>query len=166
MSLSKQLNTELVRLIGFSSASPKTVTLSAPDQVEVAIDLIAVDSMSCSFREVRLSVPSLVNADFDTLKQWAEELCKRVTYLLENIGPLELDPDAGEVLIRSTPPHQQAGTTKFYEVLLQSHSNGNFSLKRFQAEKGKSGRDRVDIQTTHEVLQKLVNDLVETIPGA
>ena len=165
MSLSKQLNNELVRLIGFSSTNQQTVRLNGPDSVEIAVDLTAVDSMSCSSREIRLSVPALSGADFDTLKKWAEELCRRVTYLLENIGPLELDPDAGKVLIRSTPPHRQAGTMKFYEILLQSHSGGNFSLRRFQSETGKPGRDQVEIQTTHEMLQKLIEDLVETIPA-
>jgi hypothetical protein len=165
MDFSKQLNTELVCLIGYSSSNPKTVRLNGPDSVEIAIDLTAVDSMSCSSREIRLSVPALSGADFDTLKKWAEELCRRVTYLLENIGPLELDPDAGKVLIRSTPPHRQAGTMKFYEILLQSHSGGNFSLRRFQSETGKPGRDQVEIQTTHEMLQKLIEDLVETIPA-
>ena len=166
MSLSKQLNTELVRLIGFSSTNPKTVRLNGPDSVEIAIDLTAVDSMSCSSRELRLSVPALSGADFETLKKWAEELCRRVTYLLENIGPLEFDPDAGKVMIRSTPPSRQAGTMKFYEILLQSHSGGNFSLRRYESKAGKPGRDQVDIQTTHEVLQKLIDDLVETIPAA
>ena len=166
MSLSKQLNNELVRLIGFSSTNPKTVRLNGPDSVEIAVDLTAVDSMSCSSREIRLSVPALSGADFDTLKKWAEQLCRRVTYLLENIGPLEFDPDAGEVMIRSTPPFRQAGTMKFYEILLQSHSGGNFSLRRYESEVGKPGRDQVDIQTTHEMLQKLINDLVETIPAA
>ncbi|MCH7689316.1 MAG: hypothetical protein IH899_22020 [Planctomycetes bacterium] len=165
MNLSQQLNNELVRLIGFSSTNPKTVRLNGPDSVEIAVDLTAVDSMSCSSREIRLCVPALSGADFDTLKKWAEELCRRVTYLLENIGPLELDPDAGKVMIRSTPPHRQAGTMKFYEILLQSHSGGNFSLRRYQSEVGKPGRDQVDIQTTHEVLQKLIEDLVETIPA-
>ena len=166
MSLSKQLNKELVRLSGFSSTNPKTVRLNGPDSVEIAIDLTAVDSMSCSSREIRLWVPALSGANFDTLKKWAEQLCLRVTYLLENIGPLELDPDAGEVLIRSTPPYRQAGTMKFYEILLQSQSGGNFSLRRYQSEVGKPGRDHVDIQTTHEMLKKLIEDLVETIPAA
>ena len=86
--------------------------------------------------------------------------------MLENIGPLELDPDAGKVMIRSTPPYKQAGTMKFYEILLQSHSDGNFSLKRYQSEVGKPGRDQVDLQTTHEMLKKLIEDLVETIPAS
>lgn len=164
MSLTTQLNGELIRLIGFSSNAPRTVALSAPDQVVVAIDFVAVDSMSCAAQEIRLSVPALVGAPFETLKKWGDELCKRISYLLENIGPVEVDPDAGEVLIRSTPPDTRPGRTRYYEVMLHSQSAGNFTLRRFQAEKGKPGRKPVDLQTTHEVLDRLVNDLVETIP--
>lgn len=166
MSLSTQLSSALTRLIGYSSSTPHCTTLSAPDQVTIEIDFTAVDSMSCSASELRVSVPALVDAEFDVLKKWAAALCQRVTYLLENIGPLEFSPDSGEVLIRSTPPDQQTGGTQFYEVILQSHSQGNFSLKRYRSEKGTPGRDPVDIQATHQVLNKLVDDLVETIPDA
>ena len=165
MSLSQKVADELQQLAGFSGPAPKTVSLAGPDGIDVAVDFTAVDSMSCSFREVRLRVPSLVGAGFDVLKQWGESLCRRVTYLLENIGPLELDPDNEQVLIRSNPPDQQDNGSRFYEILLQSHANGNFSLRRFESEKGRPGRTQVDIRTTHEVLQKLLDDLVETVPA-
>lgn len=165
MSLSRKLHGELVRLIGFSSSTPRTVILKAPDGVVVEVDLTAVDSMSCAYTEVRINVPKLVGADFEKLKKWAEALSKRVTYLLEHIGPLEFDPDAQTVLIRSNPPSRQGNSTKYYEVLLQSHSGGNFTLRRYEAVQGAPGRTQVEIRTTHEVLDRLVNDLVETIPA-
>ncbi len=164
MSLSNQMASELKKLIGFSAADPQTVMLSGPNQVDLAVELTAVDTMSCSFREIRINVPALVDAETDTLKKWAEALCSRVTYLLENIGPLEIDSAAGQVLIRSTPPHQQSGVTTFYEIVLASHADGNFSLLRFRSEQGQPGRRQVDLQTTHELLEKLVDDLVDTIP--
>ena len=165
MTLTTQLTSALTRLIGYSSPTPHITTLSAPNRVGVEIDFMAVDSLSCSARELRVSVPALVDAEFDVLRKWAEALCKRVTYLLENIGPLEFSPDSGQVLIRSNPPDKQAAATKFYEIILQSHSQGNFSLRRFCSEAGQPGREPVDIHATHEVLHKLVNDLVATIPG-
>jgi len=164
MNLITQLSSTLIRLIGFSSSTPRTVALSGPDGISLAIDFVAVDSMSCSLREIRLQVPSLVDADFDKLKTWGEDLCRRVTYLLENIGPLELDPDGKQVLIRSNPPNKQDGKTTFYEIVLQSHSGGNFTLRRYQADKDTPGHAQIDIQTTHEVLKKLVSDLIATIP--
>lgn len=163
MTLQTQLTDELKRLAGVSGAS-QTVQLTGPDGVELAIDFVAVDSMSCSFQELRLTVPALAGADIGTLKAWGERFCARITYLLEHIGPLEVNPDAGHVLIRSIPPDRQAGTTKFYEIMLQAHSGGRFSLRRYRSEKGTPGREQVETQATHEVLHKLVHDLVDTVP--
>ncbi|MCH9654324.1 MAG: hypothetical protein K0U89_10685 [Planctomycetes bacterium] len=111
MTVLNQLNHELTQLTGFHSAQPRTVTLAATGKIEVMIDFTSVDSMSCSFQEIRVNVPALAQTAFDKLKEWGQKLCQRVTYLLENIGPLEYDEDAGQVLIRSTPPDQnQVGT--------------------------------------------------------
>ena len=164
MTVLNQLNDELIQLVGFHSAQPRTVTLAAKDKIELMLDFTSVDTMSCSFQEIRVNVPALTQATFDKLKEWGQKLCQRITYLLENIGPLEYDEDAGQVLIRSTPPDQKPAGTRFYEVILSSHANGNFSLKRFESQKGQSGRIQVDLQVTHEVLKKLVEDLVNTVP--
>lgn len=164
MDLKDSLNHELARLVGYASTSTKTVTLPGPNQLHVALDFTAVDSMSCSLAEIRVLAPSLSAAGPKVLKEWAEALSRRITYLLEHIGPLEFSTDQGQVLIRSNPPDKQAGVTQFYEILLQSHAGGKFTLRRYRSEKGALGRKAVDIQVTHEVLHKLINDLVETIP--
>lgn len=164
MTVLNQLNHELIQLIGFHSNQPRTVTVSASGKIEVTIDFTSVDTMSCSFQEIRVNVPSLSQATFDKLKEWGQKLCQRITYLLENIGPLEYDEDAGQVLIRSTPPDQQQAGTRFYEIILSSHANGHFSLKRFESQKGQTGRTQVEMQITHEVLRKLVEDLLDTVP--
>ncbi|MCA9108516.1 MAG: hypothetical protein KDA52_01095 [Planctomycetaceae bacterium] len=162
MSISQDLEQELTRLVG--TQSPTTVTVSEASGLSLQVDFVAIDSMSCSFSEVQLFVPSLQNAAFDALKKWAEQLSQRITYLLENIGPLEFDPDAGEVLIRSTPPSQLASGSQYFEIILSSKSSGTFSLKRYRSVKGQPGRDPVEITVTHEVLLKLTDDLIATIP--
>lgn len=166
MSLKTALSTELKKLVGLAGPVARPASLTAPGNVDVAIDFIAVDSMSCSFREIRLRVPALASAGVDRLQEWAEKFCKRVTYLLEHIGPIEVDPEHGRVLVRSTPPDKQDEERLFYEILLQSHANGNFSLRRYRTSKPAAGRAQVDMQTTHEVLLKLVDDLVDTIPAS
>lgn len=163
MSLHSEIAAELNRLIG--TTSPTSVTATDPSGVEMRVDVTAVDSMSCSFSQIELFVPNLQQATFDVLKQWADSLSKRITYLLENIGPLEYDPDAGQVLIRSTSPSQLPDGTQYYEIVLTTQSGGNFSLRRYRSTKGQPGRDAVDITVTHEVLLKLAEDLVDTLPG-
>jgi hypothetical protein len=133
--------------------------------LRLQIQLTAVDSMSCSLSELQLFVPALQQAAFDVLRNWADDLAKRITYLLEQIGPLEYDPAAGHVLIRSVKPDSLPDGSQYYEILLSSHSGGNFSLRRYRSTKGQPGRAPVDITVTHEVLLKLVDDLVATAPA-
>jgi len=162
MSLVTDLQHEINRLVG--TAAPATVSVSDPGGLTMTVDFSAVDSMSCSFTQIAIFAPTLQNAAFDVLKQWAQALSRRITYLLENIGPLEFDPDAGEVLIRSTPPSQLPDGTQYFEIILSSQSSGTFSLRRYASVKGQPGRQAVDITVTHEVLLKLTQDLLDTVP--
>jgi hypothetical protein len=165
MALNQQLSAQLQQLVGFSSTQPQAIALAGPDGIHVTIEVTAVDSMSCSLSEIRLDVPKLQNDSFEALKTWAAALCGRVTYLLEGIGPLEFDVDQQQVLIRSNPPSTQGDAHGFYEIVLQTQADGQFTLRRYRSEKGVPGRDQVDIQLTHEVLGKLLDDLVDTIPA-
>ena len=164
MDLTAQLRDELKQLTGFSSSTPKIVQLKDAAGLTLTVGFVAVDSMSCAFESLSLQVPQLVGHEVQLLNQWAEALSKRVTYLLEHIGPIEIDPSGNQVLIRSTPPDLSQGTRHFYEVLLSAQANGTFLLRRFQSETGQSGRKPVDILLTNPTLEKLVRDLVETIP--
>lgn len=165
MSLANQLSKELQGLTSVNPPDVKTLVISGDDGIELAVDVTAVDSMSCSFREIRLSVPSLAGTGTDVLRQWADELCRRVNYLLENLGPLEVDEQGQQMLIRSTPPDRRDDETLFYEIVLQSHTGGRFSLSRFSTQRDGSGRQQVDMQATREVLAKLAGDLEESIPA-
>jgi hypothetical protein len=166
MSLSLDLAAALTPLVGQTYAPSKTVSVSDGSGVTIAVDLLAVDLVGVACEEVRLDVPSLSASNLDTLKKWADGLCRRITYLLENLGPLEYDAQGNEVLIRSTPPDTSTpGQTKYYEVLLSSHGAGRFSLRRYQADRTTGGRVAVPLRITHEQLAKLVNDLTATLPA-
>jgi hypothetical protein len=166
MSLSLDLSAALAPLIGQSFVPAQTVAVSDGSGITLSVDLLSVETLGVSCEELRLEVPSLGATTLDVLKKWGDALCKRVTYLLENLGPLEYDASSNEVLIRSTPPDQGTpGTTKYYEVLLSSHGAGRFTLRRFRNDSANPGRVPVPIQVTHEQLAKLVNDLTATIPA-
>ena len=162
MALGSKLANELSRLVG--TTTPTQVSVSDAAGLRLTVDLTSIDSMSCSASQLELFVPLLQNAAFDALKQWADDLSRRITYLLEQIAPLEYDPAAGQVLIRSSPPDQLADGAQFYEIVLSSQSGGNFLLRRYRSTKGQPGRDPVDLTVTHEVLVKLADDLDATIP--
>lgn len=164
MSLSDSLSQELTRLIGLSTVQPLTVTLPTTNGLDMSIEFTAVDSLSCAFRELRIDVPHLAGASFATLKLWAEDLSKRITYLLENLGPLEFDPTTQQVLVRSKSPDQRTGGARYYEILLQCQSAGRFFLRRYYSDPAQAGRDQVDLHITHETLLKLVDDLAASVP--
>lgn len=164
MFLSQALSQELAQLVGFSSVQPRTVSLPTTDGLDMSFDFTAVDSLSCAFQELRMDVPRLAGTSFAVLKKWAEDLSQRITYLLENLGPLEFDPATQQILIRSKSPDLRTGGAKYYEILLQCQSAGRFYLRRYYSDPVQSGRDQVALQLTHETLLKLVDDLAATVP--
>lgn len=164
MNLTSKLLHEIRQLAPLQSDPPHPVTVRGTDSTEITIDVTVAESLGCSFRQIVLRSPQLNGAAIDVLKRWAAALSQRVTYLMEGIGPLEVDADAGQILIRSTPPGKRDDGTRFYEILLESQAAGNFTLRRYESIAGQSGRSQVDVNLTHEVLDKLVSDLVDTIP--
>lgn len=165
MSTQARIPVSLTSLVGQPLPATHTVAIAGAAPVSVALDVAAVDQLSCALREIRLDAPHLSTAGFDTLRAWAGRLCGRVTYLLENIGPLEFDEAAGTVLIRSTQPDRQSNGSQYYEILLSTSGNGHFALRRYRTEKGRTDREQVDMHLTHQVVEKLVNDLAATLPA-
>jgi hypothetical protein len=165
MTCGRQLANEVRKLAGHAGGVPKTVGVSGPNGIDLAVDVTAADSMSCSCREIRMRVPALNGAGPDVLKKWAHDLCGRVTYLLEQLGPLEIDAEGKQVLIRSKSPDKRDNATAFYEILLASQGTGLFTLRRYRRDTPSAPREHVDLRTTHELLEKLADDLVETIPA-
>lgn len=164
MTLATKITKSLTGLHGYSSDQPTCAIWTSGNDVRVETDFTAVDRMSCSIRELRLQADCLENVSFDAVKEWADEICKRITYLLENMGPLEKDEKQQKVLVRSTPPGKKDGNTVFYEAIL--HAPSGVSLRRYRSDKDQSGREQIDMHCTHEALQKLVEDLVDSVPGA
>lgn len=162
MLLNQQITQSLAGLKGTNSNAPRTVGWSAGTGPAVEVDFTVVDSLGCAFRELRIMADELNGAPFDRLKSWADNLCRSITYLLENIGPLELDAEAQSVLVRSTPPWRQPGQTSFYELLLKAP--GVLTLRRYTRQAHDPDRQPCDIRVTHEVLVKLVDDLVAALP--
>ena len=165
MNWGHHLVSEIRKLAGFSGTAPKTVCVSGPNHVDLAVDVTAADSMSCSCREIRMRVPGLAGADASVLEKWAQNLCARVTYLLEQIQPLEIDQQAKQVLLRSQSPDKRQNATTFYEILLQSQGAGLFTLRRYRRNGKDAPREHVDLTMTHEVLERLADDLNAATPS-
>ncbi|MBI5761716.1 MAG: hypothetical protein HZA46_24665 [Planctomycetales bacterium] len=163
MLLIDKVSESLAQLKGLESAEPKSVTWLDNTKVSLEIDFVAVESLSCAFRELRFAATDLRDASLGILQSWSKTVCEQITYLLEHIGPLEVDPLSMTVLIRSTPPERDGGKVSFYEIVVQP--SGCLSLRRFSRTRGEPERQPQDIRVTHEVLRKLVQDLVSSVPA-
>lgn len=164
MTLATKISKSLTSLHGYSSDQPTCAIWTTDNDIRVEADFTAVELMSCSIRELRLHADCLQNVSFDIVQQWADDICQRITYLLENMGPLEKDEKQKKVLVRSTPPGKQDGNTVFYEAIF--HAPTGVTLRRYRSVPGQSGREQIDMHCTNETLQKLIEDLVDSVPGA
>ena len=158
MSLQAQIVQTLALSKGNAFDPPHKVGWSTELGTTVEVDLTIVDSLGCAFHELRVSTPAFQNEPFDRLRGWAEKLSRQVTYLLERLAPLESDQEAQEVLIRSVPPCRKPDETTYYEMVVKAP--GILCLQRYARIAGSTERSRRDLQMTHEVLIRLVDDLV------
>ena len=132
--------------------------------VHVRVDVSLVEQLGCQLESVTLSSPSLASVSVGDLKDWSQRLAGRLTYLLESLGPLEIDEEAGQLLMRSRHPQQLADGCEYYELMLAESGGDAVSLRRYRSTKGTPGRDGVDMTLTREVVGRLVDDLIDTMP--
>lgn len=165
MHLPQLLETELQARGQSAQKGAGSISLADNAGNQLELTYASLDSMSCGLEELRLSIPGLANQPFQLIEDWAKALSNKITYLLEQIGPLEFDPQAGEAMIRSIQPSQLPHGTVYYEFLLKSAAGNSVSLKRYEAKAGQPGRQPVTMHLTHEVLVRLVQDMLDTLPA-
>lgn len=155
MSFLQQVQQALAALPLFSSGGQ---LLAASDPgLDLRIDLAALDTLACSFERVVLKSDKLVGSSPAQVKQVAEKLSQRLTYLLEPISPIEFDAQGCTVQMRSNPPRKDEDGTSYYELLV-SH-RGELTLCRFTRPAG-AVRSVVPAHVTREVLMRIVGDFV------
>ncbi len=136
------------------SSSPQRLSAATSSQ-QFECDLSALDSLGCSFTRFELHSDQLSTADITALKKVAEQLSARLTYLLEAIRPIEVDPDQCVVQMRSVPPSQVDNRTTYYELLVRK--GGYLSLCRFARDPGQP-REQIAAHLTREVFWRLLSD--------
>ena len=98
----------------------------------------------------------------EALKTWGDRVAARVTYLMEPLVVLEHDVAGGEVELRSQSPTPRAQQRAFYEVRL--NRQGALRLARILFDEAARQRRPADCQMTREVLERLTDDLVASVP--
>lgn len=120
----------------------------------------AVDRLACSFESLELESNHLANKSIDDLKQISNQLCAKLSYLLEPIALIESDVDTCTTQLRSNPPLKEDDQTFYYEILVRR--GGSIAFCRFQKQPG-NVRQTVPATLTHEVLARLADDLVNAV---
>lgn len=147
----------LARLDG---ASPG-MTLAVEDGGDrLVLGVSRVDAMSVAFTELSLRTDRLADASVERVREVADALTERVTYLLEPLTPVEVDRDLAVVQMRSVDPPSDAEGTAYYELLVKT--GGSLSLRRYRKPRG-ALREPIDATVTREVLGRLAGDFVACV---
>ncbi|MCA8988374.1 MAG: hypothetical protein KDA78_12065 [Planctomycetaceae bacterium] len=165
MTLAQELARELKQQAQNQGAFPSMIRVAAGADF-LTVELQSLDRIGCELNQLTLHLDGASTLNPQQLQLWADNLSRRITYLLEQVGPVEIDPIAGAALIRSQKPTTQGMTATYYEFTLSCRAQGGVVLQRYEVVKGTPGRNLVSMLMTHEVLVKLVDDLVDTFPGS
>ena len=97
----------------------------------------------------------------------ATAIARQVSYLVESLALLELDRAGQRALLRSAPPRETADAVEYFEGWLTREASGtaSFSLHRYRHGNNDMSRQAVPVILTHEVLERLVDDLASILAG-
>lgn len=138
---------------------PAPATLQVNHEVDnLTVELTALDTIACAFRRLELQTERIKDAAAETLKNISQDISNRVTYLLEPIGPIEIDSQGATVQLRSLPPRKDEDGTVYYEMLVRGA--GSIELRRWKNAPGAASRTPLDAEVTREVLLRLTDDFV------
>ena len=122
-----------------------------------AVTAECVDVVGCRLWELTLRRPAETTPV--DLPSRAEQICQRVTGLLEPLSLVEVDTTRNVAQLRSEQPGQRGDERFYYEVLLGG--DGGSEVRRYQAPRPDTPRrQQVAFTLTHEALAKLVRDLI------
>lgn len=160
MLLKESIEREMTRLAALPALNSNNERLSvAADVGTLESELTAVDALACTFVSFRLETARLANSSLDELKKLGDALSKRLTYLLEPIRTVEVDPDDHVVQMRSDPPQADENSMTYYELLVR---RGELNLRRYTKSPA-SFRRAVSAHVTREVFQRLAADFVAAV---
>jgi hypothetical protein len=143
-------------------ASGERVLEAAHDGLRLRCDLVALDALACAFTRLAVHSDAQPNMSMDEVRQVAERLAGRLTYLLEPISPIEIDADGCVVQMRSNPPQKEEDRTSYYELLVSR--GGELSLSRYSRAQ-RAVREMIPAHVTREVFLRLVQDFSNALAG-
>lgn len=158
MSLAEELTKHLNGLSPF--ANSLTCVHVADGDITMRAELLSLDRLACEFDALVWETSRLAAIDTTQLSKMGGQLASRIHYLLEPIGPVELDFDRCILQMRSTVPSSDGHQKSFYELVICK--GGSATLCRYAAT-GKQVKERVTASITRQVLERLTKDVTEVL---
>jgi hypothetical protein len=128
----------------------------------LALNLTALDTVGVAFDALDFATTSRPEWSSESLRAWGERLTGRVTYLMEPFKVLEVDAEGGEVNLRSQSPTTRDQQRSYYEIRLWKQ--GTLRMERCTFDEAARQRRRSSCQLTREVLERLADDIVASLP--
>lgn len=120
------------------------------------------ERLGCAIAQLELVEEGQAVLTLDQLDDRVEQICRKVTYLLEPLGKIEVDAMAKSALVRSATPKRQGEQISYYELL--ACADRHTTLRRYCYDSGRRTRSSVDFALTNDQLELLLDDLV-TLTG-
>ena len=134
---------------------PCTVTVEEGPH-RLTLHLAALDTVGLACTALEFTTSSRAEWTSEALRSWGDRLAGRVSYLMEPLKVLEVDPDGGEVQIRSQSPTTRSEQRGYYEVRL--FKQGMLRMERFAFDEATRQRRPITCQFTREILERLADD--------
>lgn len=137
-----------------SHVAPNRKFETALNQGKVTASDLTVEKVGVSTRHIdyRFNEAKSHEAASDV----AENLVRRVDYLLEPLAIIERDPSESKIQIRSQKPSHDGDSRRYYEVNVDGRG---VSIQRYQS--SGNSRQNDDINLTRESFERLCHDLDE-----
>jgi hypothetical protein len=127
----------------------------------LTLGLTASGPVGLAFDSLDFATSARTDWSPEDLKAWAGRIASRVTYLMEPLVVVEHDEVGGEVELRSQAPTPRGDRRSYFELRL--NRQGAMTLARIAVDGTSRRRHPTTCQMTREVLERLTDDLVESV---
>jgi len=159
MNLAETLQQKLSEWRPAGEERPSTIINLADHGWSVRFAAAKVDTLGCALTEIEAVRDQPIAEDATALTAHARKAAGRVTGLLEPLRLVEVDKGRNIAILRSDAPRTRGTDVGYYEVCYAGLNR--VSVRRFTATKlSPAHREPVEFVLTHEVVGKLVDDLV------
>ena len=167
MSIGKKLQEQLNSLKGTAGdTDPNKLfsTEAVQGNVIASIDVYDFDRFAYSIKMIEVSKVTDEKKAIDvldSLKNQAEDIVGKVSYLLEDLAVIEIDDVNNKALLRSAVPEIHGKEIRYYEVVI--NLGKRICMERFSYNSNEKNRKAIPFILTSEVLERVVNHLVKSI---